>query len=229
MANNFDELQLRKAWSALSQRNIAEPGWQSIPLGSNNSHFFQAAIQFPEKNESILVHFHLSELPREIILPKSHGFSLINLGLRQGEPGIWLALCRQPSGDIEMFSRMASDILDICSQCSAEKGDLAFKIFLHRIFAWQNFMKKAGKPLSLQEQIGLNGELEQLSELLAAGIGPYTAISFWRDPSGGLHDYAFPSGVLEVKSTTDFHKIRISSAEHIACSTSFSSSLLLCH
>lgn len=212
MEPDVEEKQLRRAWKALSRGTAFRKGWHAIPLGEDNSHFFQAAVRFPEKHESILVSFDLTELPRDVALPKGKGFSLIRPDFLQKTSGIWLALCRHDSGDIEMFSRMAADILNVYSRCLPDRGELTFRMVLHRITAWQSFMKKAVAPLSIQEQLGLCGELEILKDLIAAGIGSRAAVAFWRGPYGELHDYVFPAGALEVKSTTNPLSIRISSA-----------------
>ena len=76
MEPDVEEKQLRKAWKALSGGTAFRKGWHAIPLGEDNSHFFQAAVRFPEKHESILMSFDLTELPRDVALPKGKGFSL---------------------------------------------------------------------------------------------------------------------------------------------------------
>ena len=215
MVPDVEEKQLRRAWKALSGGTASRKGWHAIPLGEKNSHFFQAAIRFPEKHESILVSFNLTELPRDVALPKGKGFSLIRPEFLQKTSAIWLALCRHDSGDIEMFSRMAADILNVYSRRLPDRGELTFRMVLHRITAWQNFMKKAGAPLSIQEQLGLCGELEILKDLIAAGISSRAAVSFWRGPYGGLHDYVFPAGALEVPRTTNTITITVSSGRQI--------------
>ena len=219
------ESRLRRAWSSLAETGSPGTGWQTIALSSENGGFFRAGILFPEKNESVLVHFELDEIPKDVVLPSGRGFCLVNAGPLGEQSGLWMALCRQPFGDLGMFTRMAADILNVCSGASGKKAEQEFRIFVSRIAAWQNFMKRAGKQLSVPRQLGLCGELEILGDLLDAGVGPLSALSFWQGPSGGLHDFVLPIGALEVKSTATQDKIWISSAEQL--DTSVKSPLFL--
>lgn len=209
------ESRLRRAWNALAESDSQGTGWQTIALSSENGDYFRAGILFPEKNESVLVHFDLDEIPKEAVLPSGRGFCLVNAGPFGDRSGLWMALCRQPFGDLGMFVRMAADILNVCSGASGKKAEQEFRIFVSRIAAWQNFMKRAGKQLSVPRQLGICGELEILGNLLDAGVGPLSALSFWQGPSGGLHDFVLPSGALEVKSTAIQDRIWISSAEQL--------------
>ena len=219
------ESRLRRAWKALAESSSQGTGWQTIALSSENGEYFRAGILFTEKNESVLVHVDMDGMPKEVTLPSGKGFSLVNAGPLGERPGLWMALCRQPFGDLGMFVRMAADILNVCSGTSGKKAEQEFRIFVSRIAAWQNFMKRAGKQLSVPRQLGLCGELEILGDLLDAGVGPLSALSFWQGPSGGLHDFVLPSGALEVKSTVTQDKIWISSAEQL--DTSVKSPLFL--
>ena len=209
------ESRLRRAWKALAESGSQGTGWQTIALSSENGGYFRAGILFPEKNESVLVHFDLDEIPKEVVLPSGRGFCLVNAGPFGERSGLWMALCRQPFGDLGMFVRMAADVLNVCRGASGKQAEQEFRIFVSRIAAWQNFMKRAGKQLSVPRQLGLCGELEILGDLLDAGVGPLSALSFWQGPSGGLHDFVLPSGALEVKSTAIQDRIWISSAEQL--------------
>ena len=66
----------------------------------------------------------------------------------------------------------------------------------------------------MQDKIKLSS-YEIFNDLLEAGVGPLSVLSFWQGPSDGLHDFVLPSGALEVKSTVTPAKIRVSSAEQL--------------
>lgn len=210
------ENRLRKTWRALAEAAPSGVGWQTIALSTENGHLFRAGVQFPEKNEAVLVHFDLAEIPEDIALPSGKGFYLVNAGPLEGHSGLWVALCRQPAGDAGMFLRMAADVLNVCSSApEGRKAEQELRIFVSRIAAWQNFMKRAGRQLSVPQQMGLCGELEIFHDLLEAGVGPLSVLSSWQGPTDGLHDFVLPSGALEVKSTAMPDKIWISSAEQL--------------
>lgn len=70
------ESRLRRAWSSLAETVSPGTGWQTIALSSENGEYFRAGVLFPEKNESVLVHFELDEIPKDVVLPSGGDFLL---------------------------------------------------------------------------------------------------------------------------------------------------------
>ena len=75
------------------------------------------------------------------------------------------------------------------------------KVFLGRIRAWQEFMRKGAQALSPESEIGLVGELTVLRAVIDAGVSPATAIESWVGPLDGVQDFELGTGSLEVKTT----------------------------
>lgn len=71
--------------------------------------------------------------------------------------------------------------------------------------SWSRAFSQEPGQMSLQEMLGLVGELTVLRELLPRR-GPVTedeAVSWWRGPHGEAHDFAVPGGpMVEVKCST---------------------------
>jgi hypothetical protein len=63
---------------------------------------------------------------------------------------------------------------------------------------WEELWKKGGDRLSKEQQRGLFAELIVLRNLLEHE-GPM-ALSMWKGPEGGLHDFVLESGSIEVKA-----------------------------
>lgn len=218
MARQHDENLLVDAWRALPRHAADSCGWHTIPIDSKSGHFFQAGMHFPERLEAVLVGFPIKSLPLKAVLPDGKGFSLVCLEPRPEMPGLWIGLRRQPAGNLEMFTKMATDILNALDGQSKTRGEDAFHLFLHRIRAWQKFMEQAHDGfLSPEEKTGLCGELEILNDLLDAGVTPREAVTAWTGPLGALHDFSFSCGAIEVKSTASGqkHVVQIASADQL--------------
>ncbi len=217
MARRHEEIHLLEAWRALPQCDNNDTGWRCIPVISSQGHLFQAGRHFPDNLESILVGFQMEIPPRSQNLPEGKGFSVVFVGQLPGLSGFWVGLHRQPTGNLELFAKMAVDVLNVIDNRSSH-DKVAFDIFLHRIRAWQKFMEQDRRGvLSSEEMIGLCGELEILQDLLDAGLSAGAALAAWRGPLGSLHDFHFETGALEVKSTASRRNniIQISSAEQL--------------
>lgn len=218
MVQQHDESLLLEAWRALPRHSPDSYGWHTIPINSGSGHFFRAGMHFPEKLEAVLVGFQLGDLSQKVVLPDGKGFSLIRLDSQPGLPGLWMGLCRQPTGNLEIFTKMAVDILNLLNGQVGIPGTDAFNTFLHRIRAWQKFMEQPrGGGLSSEEKTGLCGELEILNDLLDAGVSPRTAVTAWTGPLGTLHDFSFSFGAIEVKATSYGQKdiVQIASADQL--------------
>jgi hypothetical protein len=192
--------QLRSAWRALAGHSRGD-GWATIPLNTAAPCQVLAGRRFPGSEETLLVGFR-TPLPPAASLPEGRGFR-VERPSETFDPGHhWLALSRQPSGNLDLFSAMATDLIELLASTRTADRDQLSQLFLVRIRAWQAFMEKdrAGN-LSLEAEIGLYGELLVVRALLDAGIAASDAIEAWRGPLDCLHDFELGTGAIEVKST----------------------------
>ena len=79
--------------------------------------------------------------------PKAKGFlvSQIDLGA-EGGGVLWLALSRRAGGSLDMFTMMALDVIATLNAGTTAE-DRLFQLFLARIRAWQDFMKRGTDTL----------------------------------------------------------------------------------
>jgi hypothetical protein len=76
------------------------------------------------------------------------------------------------------------------------------EVFIARITAWQEFMRRGPDGvLSGEAEVGLAGELTLLNMFLDAGLPGPVVLEAWKGPLDGLHDFAFGTGAIEVKTT----------------------------
>jgi hypothetical protein len=197
-----NEYELLGIWRPLAGGGLEE-GWRSIAMAEYGSCRVRAARRFPGNEEALLVGFPTLKLPAQNQLPQGRGFRVERANLGDAGRGLsWLSLVRQPAGSLELFAKMVADVLASLEECAQAGEEVIFQRYLGRIRAWQDFMRKGRDGLSPEEELGLIGELEFLTQLLGEGVPLYTAVDAWKGPLDGLHDYELGNGSIEIKTST---------------------------
>lgn len=190
---------IKLAWSSLRERTDAS-GWRSISIATVGPCTLRAGLRFPEKSEALLVSFSFSIFPAAEKLPDSQGFVVSRLE-PDGEGLTWLALTRSTHGSTELFAAMVADVVHAMDAERGSDEKRLLRIFLGRIRAWQEFMRKGVQMLSAEAEIGLVGELTMLRSLIDAGVPLVLAIESWVGPLDGVRDFEIGTGAIEVKTT----------------------------
>jgi hypothetical protein len=199
MARQSDEFLM--AWSSLSGLND-EPGWQAIPIAPALPIELQAGRRSPDNAEALLIGFPSIQLSTSDKLPEGQGFAVERID-PQGDSKLWLALTRKAAGSEDLFASMASDVvgaLDDAVAAGSNESKL-LRVFIGRVGAWQEFMRKGIQALSPEAEIGLVGELTVLRSIIDAGIPVPIAVESWLGPLEALQDFELGTGAIEVKST----------------------------
>lgn len=210
--------ELIAAWSAL-EGNSLNDGWRTINVSNSGPCDVRAGRRFPGNEEALLVNFKL--LPNHFLgnLPQSHGFEVLLSDLSAGDSNSkWIAICRHSTGNLDFFAMMLEDILLSIEVLKCENQEAVFELFIKRIIAWQDFMKKNQRGLlSSEEEIGLYGELEILADLIRATSS--NTVNYWRGPLKSPQDFIFKKGMVEVKTsvTTNNFIAQISSLGQLDC------------
>lgn len=199
MARQSDEFLM--AWSSLSGLG-EEMGWQAIPIAPALPLELRAGRRSPDDAEAVFVGFPSIHLSAADKLPEGQGFAVERVD-PQGDNKMWLALTRKLAGSEDLFASMASDVvgaLDDAVAAGANEQKL-LRVFLGRVGAWQEFMRKGFQTLSPEAEIGLVGELSVLRLIIDAGVPTPLAVDSWCGPLDALQDFELGTGALEVKST----------------------------
>lgn len=199
MARSSEEFLL--AWSSLSADDDAL-GWQAIPLPLAGSVNVQAGRRSPDNAEAILLGFPSVRLNPGEKLPAGQGFS-VELADSDRTFQLRLALTRRAAGSSELFAAMVCDVVGALDEAASAGSDETklLQVFLGRVRAWQEFMRKGSQPLSPEAEVGLVGELTLLRAIVDAGVPAISAIESWVGPLDGIHDFEIGLGALEVKAT----------------------------
>jgi hypothetical protein len=202
MALQSKREELLAAWRALTG-NPGAKGWRTIPIAYGGPCRLLAGRRFPGNEEALLVGFASIRVPREDQLPQGRGFLVSRAHLGEDLASrVWVALCRQSAGSLDLFAMMTDDIVFMLEGLQGADDERLFQIFLARIRAWQDFMRRDGDGvLSPEAEVGLFGELELLRALISAGVPPTAAVDAWKGPLDGVQDFRIGTGAIEVKST----------------------------
>ena len=197
MAQLIDDIEL--AWRSLRGSADAS-GWRSICIATIGPCSLLAGLSFPEKNEALLASFSSSAIPAAEKLPDGQGFSVSRVE-PDGDGLTWLTLTRSTHGSSELFVAMVADVASAMEAESSADEKRLLRVFLGRIRAWQEFMRKGAQALGLESEIGLVGELTLLRAIIDAGLPLACAIESWVGPLDGVRDFEIGTGSLEVKTT----------------------------
>ena len=189
------------AWSSLSGDD-AEPGWRAIALPAAGPLDLRAGRRSPDNAEAVLVGFPSARMVAADKLPEGQGFA-VERADPEGNGRLWLALTRKSAGSVELFAAMACDVVGALDEAAAAGADepRLVRVFVGRVGAWQEFMRKGTQALSPEAEIGLIGELTLLRAIIDAGVASALAIESWVGPLNGIQDFELGTGALEVKAT----------------------------
>jgi len=202
MAPQSKKEELQAAWRALSSSPAVE-GWHTIRVARESPCQFLAGRRSPSNEEALLVGFESSREPPVEQLPQGQGFLVSKVTL-EGEKNSskWVALCRHADGSLDFFTMMADDIVTTLMKLRKGDDEKHIQLFLARIRAWQEFMRRGGEGvLSAEAEAGLYGELEILGALINEGVPAGVAVDAWQGPMAGIHDFSLGRGGIEVKTT----------------------------
>ncbi|MDT6964294.1 PD-(D/E)XK motif protein [Cupriavidus sp. SZY C1] len=187
------------AWRALSVMG-QEFGWRCIPISTSGTVGALAGRHCRDNAEAILVGFRRLSRANRAAFPKGNGFRVEHADL-EADGRKWIALIREASGSLDMFTLMVEDVLSVLASLGTADDGALFQAFLGRIRAWQSFMKSGDLALGPEAELGLAGELTCLKLLLTNGVPAQIALNAWVGPLEGLQDFELGSGAIEVKST----------------------------
>ena len=196
------DAQILGVWRALSG-NSSTPGWRTIDLVSQTgSCRIRAARHSPGNEEAVLVGFSNTKIATTQQLPQGQGFRMERASLGGlDDSHQWLAIVRQPAGNLELFAKVVADIAHLLQSSSDQSEEVLYQRFLGRVRGWQEFMRKGRDSLGPEKELGLVGELCFLNLLLDLKVPHFTAMDGWKGPHDGLHDFQIGLGAVEVKST----------------------------
>lgn len=191
---------LLRSWRVLATQDDSA-NWRFVHLTDVGPVAVEAGCQFPGRREALIVSFPRAAMSMPGGLPDGKGFDVLTIregGLFSDRTAI--ALVRRPEGSLDIFTVMAADVLRTLDAAPTHSPRDLAEAFIGRVSDWQTFMARKRRPLSLQAQVGLMGELWLLSQLIQHGASA-TAVDCWQGPLHSAQDFLIGSGAVEVKSS----------------------------
>lgn len=213
----LSSIEILGIWRALPG-NASTLGWRAIDLFHAGTCRIKAARHAPGNEEAVLIGFSSAKIAPTSQFPLGQGFRMERASLGEISGGLqWLAIVRQPAGNLELFAAVVTDICGLLHSTSHYPEDLMYQRLLGRVRGWQEFMRKGRAGLSSETELGLVGELCLLRHLLDEGMLLFSAVDGWKGPLDGLHDFQLGAGAIEVKSTmaTEGFPVRIASLDQL--------------
>ncbi|WP_417628271.1 PD-(D/E)XK motif protein [Pararhodobacter aggregans] len=197
----WSEEGLARTWRAL--KDIEGEDWALSPLHVNGAVVFHAGRNFPGSREAIVVDFPAGTIKTTDRLPGGGGFDVLRVSELTGAQGREaIALVRLLDGSHELFALMAVNVLRHLENLRRGTARATLDAFVVRVREWQEFMaNQRRRPLSVEKQAGLMGELLMLDTLISHSGSVLVALDSWQGPLRAAQDFHIDSGAIEVKST----------------------------
>jgi hypothetical protein len=142
-------------------------------------------------------------LPEETAFPDPYDIPrvrAVDVRLARLSPWCWCVVELQDRAFEDIFHSLCRALVEATRPVQSADG--VMPVLLRHIARWQRMLGKAAIPgrLTLQEQIGLVGELLFLRDHVLAEIPLHDAIATWVAPQGHPQDFMIPGGMaIEVK------------------------------
>lgn len=186
---------LAKAWEVLSQEKHSLPGIYRRRVFVDSLHSLFAGIESPSQQPRIELHLPVNKNHLEDVNLQGMSLKVLQEGPDQTSVSIQLA----KSAYRDVFGMLVGDVVDRI--LSASSPDAAAAAAVARLQHWQRFLENADpNGLSIEQQIGLFGELSVLRSMLSATINTRLIIESWRGPAAENQDFVVSGRAIEVKT-----------------------------
>lgn len=173
------------------------PGWRLRLARPRTGYPLHAALEGALRQRALLLRVpaELISLPKK--WPSCRGLSVFTETI-SGQIHCGVSLKDGRFADV--FTALAEDLARRVAETNSAVEAIA--VFFGQLGRWQKFLAASTEGLSAEAQRGLWGELHCLRESLSVGLGVEMAVQGWKGGQKAHQDFQFPSGALEVKTTT---------------------------
>jgi hypothetical protein len=194
--------ELGRAWASLGETDNAGDGWLARRVHASSPVPLFAGRLAPSGSPALLVEAEAAAIPPIGEWPSGRGFEVVPHRRSSGSRGtVWIVLGLKSEQFGETFAVLAEDVAShVAAAADARAG---VRALLGRLRTWQEFLRRHDlEAMSEQEQTGLFAELDFLETFVLPRLAAAEALTAWKSPEEGLHDFRLPDGAVEVKGTT---------------------------
>lgn len=192
---------LFQTWDRLTTHGERGDGFVRLRLPGVRAAATYAAKSVPDELEAVLIEVNTQAIPAGADYPEARGFSVRADMLAPGHFGrTRLVLALTDGRYRDVFRSLADDVVTKLIVAEDEKD--AIRLLIKRLSRWLSFLRRHGATgLSLEARRGLVGELFLMTNHLLERCGQDAAVGSWKGCRGANHDFQFPFGSIEVKTT----------------------------
>ncbi|WP_296104691.1 PD-(D/E)XK motif protein [uncultured Agrobacterium sp.] len=185
--------ELLAAWAALATVSSGDRLFRSRRLAKPDG--IELSVALRETDGAPCLIARPRGLSEDLTLFETAGLRLS----RAADPGGGLlVLSLEEPSSRDLFAEVCGDVVRTLVRSEKDGESNLLPELFARLAAWRAFLRDQARGLSRQEIIGLIGELLVLEQLLARFPN---ALSFWKSPDDGLHDFENRGHALEVKTS----------------------------
>tara|TARA_B100000519_G_C14196096_1_gene415515 strand:+ start:54 stop:1037 length:984 start_codon:yes stop_codon:yes gene_type:complete len=217
---------LEDIWSKLESDKDKVTSGGMLKVSVSRKHGFSIGLDTSDSKKILLIEIDDDAVVDDNHFPSWEGTLIQKRETESGNYFVVLKLIDDECNHI--FNALLNDVIVQIKETS--NNSEALTCFIDLLFKWSEFFKKHGKKvLSEQRQRGLFGELYFIKHHLAGKIDGHKVIHFWKGHELKHHDFSFPNGALEVKTTIrKAHKKVVISSEKQLDDTGFDNLFLYC-
>ena len=217
---------LKDIWSKLESDNKKVSSGGILKVSVSRKHGLSVGLDTGDSKKLLLIDIDDEQQVDDSHFPSWEGTLIQKQETDSGQYSVVLKLIDDECNHI--FDALLNDLILKIKETSSLSETLT--CFIDLLFKWSDFFKKYGKRvLSEQRQRGLFGELYFIKNHLANKISGHKVIDFWKGHELKHHDFSFPNGALEVKTTIrKAHKKVVISSEKQLDNTGFDNLFLYC-
>ena len=224
--NSLDDKWNRLQTDELKLKSTSPNRHGILKISISKKHGLSIGLDLEDGNKILLLDIDDYKIIENAHFPDWEGTLIKKKETDPGKFSVMLKLL-----DTESSSIFNSLINDLFSKIKNTKNNIeALTCFTDLLFKWYEFFKKYGnKVLSEQRQRGLYGELYLIKNHLIDSLHAAQVLSSWKGHDLKHHDFSFPNGALEVKTTIrKAHKKVMISSEKQLDNTGFNNLFLYC-
>lgn len=186
-------------------------------------------VQKPANSRALRVKFSSSSAPPSLHLPPFRGIEINEGSFVEHHVGYRsITLSASNPSFKGVFTSLAEDVARHVSQhCDEAEAAAAF---FGRLLQWQRLLERQGaEGLSVEQQLGLYGELWFLREHALVSLPLPQAVLSWTGPQWTAKDFQFSGCAVEVKTTTGRQHQHLQIASEKQLDDAGLDALFLCH
>jgi hypothetical protein len=191
-------INLNRIWKELSIESKSEERHGTLQRSVSRESGLKIGYDTNDNKKLLLLNIDNPEDINDSHFPQWEGTSIEKKKI--GPESYAIALKLLDDDYISIFNALIRDLHENIK--NSKSNHEAITCFANALYKWYEFFKKYGtKVLSENAQRGIYGELYFLKEHLINNSEAIIALNAWKGHEMKHHDYSFPNGVLEVKTT----------------------------